>query len=152
MSLPVSLNEIVDEMEIAHEGYRAFLNRQTGEVFGTPDSILNDVEQEPEALPEWEQELVTKAREIVDSDQWIKIPSREGWEDYRLMERYGLECCEGRLQEELLVAIQGRGAFGRFKDVLHRRGLLEEWYRFRREQLTADAKEWLAAEGIPYRS
>jgi hypothetical protein len=56
------------------------------------------------------------------------------------------------LQEELLAAIQGRGAFGRFKDVLHRRGLLEEWYRYRREQLTAAAKKWLEAEGIPYQS
>jgi hypothetical protein len=151
MPLPVSLEEVVGEMEMAHQGYRAFLNRQTGEVYGTTDTILDDVDQEVEALPDWEQEMVAKVREILDSEEWIEIPNRESHEDYRLMERYCRDCSEGRLQEELLVALQGRGAFGRFKDVLHRRGLLEGWYRYRREELTAEVMAWLEAEGIPYR-
>jgi hypothetical protein len=145
------LDEVVGEMEIAQEGYRAFLNRQTGEVYGTTDTLLDDVDQEVEALPDWEQEMVAKVREILDSQEWIEIPTRHSHEDYRLMERYCLDCVGSRSQEELRVALQGRGAFGRFKDVLHRRGLLDEWYRYRREELTAEAMAWLEAEGIPYR-
>jgi hypothetical protein len=50
-----------------------------------------------------------------------------------------------------MAAIRGRGAFRRFKDALDRHGLLEAWYRYRREDLAQEAAAWLEANGIAYR-
>jgi hypothetical protein len=49
----------------------------------------------------------------------------------------------------LWEAIRGRGAFGRFKDVLsthpHER---ESWFRFKDEQMRRRVLDWLQEEGI----
>jgi Uncharacterised protein family (UPF0158) len=53
-----------------------------------------------------------------------------------------------RLRELLTVAIQGRGAFRRFTDVLARRlGEQQRWFDFQAARLAARAVEWLAEEG-----
>jgi hypothetical protein len=84
------------------------------------------------------------------SPDWLELPRRDAREDYRLMERFCLERNEGPLQEELLAAIAGRGAFGRFKGVLHRRGIQDGWYAFRRERVAAEEQEWLERHGIAF--
>lgn len=50
--------------------------------------------------------------------------------------------------DRLAIAIQGRGAFRRFKDVLSRwPELLEDWYAFNDESYRGRARAWLADEG-----
>jgi Uncharacterised protein family (UPF0158) len=52
------------------------------------------------------------------------------------------------LQELLNVAIEGRGALRRFKDVLARHpGEQQRWFDFQAGRLVARAREWLAEEG-----
>jgi hypothetical protein len=67
-----------------------------------------------------------------------------------MRERFCIERCEGRLQEESLSAITGRGAFWRFKDVIHQHSIAEAWYVFRRELLVEEAKAWLEGQAIPF--
>jgi hypothetical protein len=152
MAAIVSLRAVADEMEMRMEGMHAYLNRRTGELYGGSDEQLAKAEEgeDDTELLGWEVEIVHKLREILESSDWIELPRRDTREEYRLMERFCLECCEGRLQDELLSAISGRGAFGRFKDAIHRRGVQEDWYEFRREALATEAAGWLEAEGIAY--
>jgi hypothetical protein len=50
--------------------------------------------------------------------------------------------------DRLSIAIQGRGAFRRFKDVLGRwPDELERWYEFSSERKRGRARAWLAAIG-----
>ncbi len=52
------------------------------------------------------------------------------------------------LAERLAIAISGRGAFRRFKDVLGRHpGELEAWYAFSDDRQSGRARAWLAAAG-----
>jgi hypothetical protein len=56
---------------------------------------------------------------------------------------------DARLRALLDVALGGRGAFRRFKDVLARHPAeRERWFRFRDERLRAAVREWLAEHGI----
>lgn len=53
------------------------------------------------------------------------------------------------LQQLLEVAIQGRGAFRRFKDVLARVPAEQQrWYAFQMERLNTRVRAWLADEGV----
>ena len=55
---------------------------------------------------------------------------------------------QGLEAARLGVAIEGRGAFRRFKDVLSRwPELLDRWYAFSEDRQRGRARAWLAAEG-----
>jgi hypothetical protein len=54
-----------------------------------------------------------------------------------------------RLREMLDLALDGRGAFRRFKAVLSDHPVeRERWFAFRQEHLDQDMKEWLAENDI----
>jgi hypothetical protein len=55
------------------------------------------------------------------------------------------------LREDLLDALRGRGAFGRFQDLARRRGLLDDWHAFRDRRLAEFVAGWLRSQGIAYR-
>src|SRR5262245_36167935 len=116
MPAVISLDALVGELELLGEEMHGFLNRRTGELYGGTSELLRKAEEsDDEELLDWEVEMVAKLREILESEDWLDLPTRNTHEDYRIMERFCLECCEGRVQEDLLSAISGRGAFGRFK-------------------------------------
>ncbi|GHU68045.1 hypothetical protein FACS1894184_09110 [Clostridia bacterium] len=50
----------------------------------------------------------------------------------------------------LAVAIQGKGAFRRFKDTMRYVGLEDEWYRFKDAAYKLKAIEWCDENEIPY--
>jgi hypothetical protein len=153
MAIPVSLDAVVEEMEmLSEEGMHAYLNRQTGELYGgTTGQLAMAEESDDEDLLDWEVGIIQRLREILDSSDWLELPKRDAHADYRIMERFCIERCEGRLQEKLLSAITGRGAFRRFKEVVRQAGIDETWYAFRREVLAEEAKGWLEANDIKYK-
>jgi len=46
--------------------------------------------------------------------------------------------------------IKGSGAFRRFKNAIHEKGIEKAWYEFRSEALEKIAIEWLEENGISY--
>lgn len=71
--------------------------------------------------------------------------SRDG---YRDMERFIQTVSDPDRADRLDIAITGRGAFRRFKDVLARwPGELERWYSFSAERQCGRARAWLADAG-----
>ncbi len=148
----VSLNEVAGELDMISPEHQAFLNRQTGELRGAPTELLSSIlEGDDEELFDWEVDVGKELREVLESPDWLKLPDRHSSESYRIMEQFCLEKCESPLQEKLLSAIQGRGAFRRFKDAVHWEGIQEAWYAFRDECLREEARDWLEAQGIAYR-
>lgn len=155
MTLPVSLCTVVDEMEMlgGEAGMHAFLNRHTGEFYGGTAEQLAKAEddEEDQYVPDWEVEIIQRLREVLASPDWLELPRRDSHEDFRMMERFCSERCEGQLQEDLLSVITGRRAFSRFKDTIHRHGVQQAWYTFRQEQLEEEAKAWLEAHKIAFK-
>jgi hypothetical protein len=71
--------------------------------------------------------------------------SRDGYRDMELF--IGTVSDPGRA-DRLEIAISGRGAFRRFKDVLGRwPGELDRWYAFSAERQRGRARAWLADAG-----
>ncbi|HEY4157160.1 MAG TPA: UPF0158 family protein, partial [Polyangiaceae bacterium] len=70
-------------------------------------------------------------------------------EQYRWMERFIPMVDEGELRDQLTAAIDGKGAFRRFKDVLMTYGTeRERWFAFRSERLRVFMEAWLSAHGL----
>jgi Uncharacterised protein family (UPF0158) len=69
--------------------------------------------------------------------------------EYGWMADFTATVDDARLRDRLEVALDGRGAFRRFKNVLlDVPADRERWFAFREERLHAAAREWLAKEGV----
>ena len=76
-------------------------------------------------------------------------PGFSSREQYRWMERFIATVEEVELRRRLNIAIDGKGAFRRFKDALMSHPVdRERWFAFRSERLRSCMESWLTAHGI----
>jgi hypothetical protein len=153
MAAIVSLRDVIEEISIQPEGATAHLNPDTGEIVTVSDEELRLVEDEEAAAeaPEWQQENLRKAREVLESDHFLQLPTSIDIHAWAIMERFSQERSNPEERDELVRAVHGSGAFRRFKEAIRRLDIEEEWYRFQDTAIEAIAKEWLEAHGIAYR-
>jgi hypothetical protein len=84
---------------------------------------------------------------VDDAARWLVVQGEGSREAYRDMELF-IASVEPDRAERLAAAVQGRGAFRRFKDELARRpGELERWYALSEERRLGRARSWLTAAG-----
>ncbi len=79
------------------------------------------------------------------------LPSKFDIHEWSIMEQFARSVADGDVSDELEAALHGRGAFGRFKDALHRRGIADQWYRYRDAALEEIAVEFLETHRIEFR-
>jgi hypothetical protein len=150
---PVSLKSVVREMEILSDEMTAYINKKTGELFTVSEEEENIIEAGNEAdefIPDWQRETLPKIREVLESDDFVALPNQFEIHEYSIMERFCLSLSDEGLQDELLHAIRGSGAFRRFKDAIHRKEIQDDWYRFRDESMKDIAIDFLESEGIAF--
>ncbi|HEY6541372.1 MAG TPA: UPF0158 family protein [Ktedonobacteraceae bacterium] len=115
---------------------RYFLNLVTGEVvFFSNDFGLSD---EDERLEE----------EIDGSDDYVaieRIPSHEAYQWMVDFVEEKVAPADEQAAEKLSIALNGKGAFRRFKDTLYLVDdqWLQAWYQWKDERLKAAIEEWL---------
>ena len=83
-----------------------------------------------------------------DEGRWLYVDHQGSHDGYRDMERFIATVTNPEIADRLQIAITGKGAFRRFKDVLSR--WPEEFGRYvmlRDERQRGRARAWLAAEG-----
>lgn len=84
------------------------------------------------------------------SDDFLALPDKFEIHEYSIMERFCLSISDEGLQDELLHAIRGRGAFHHFKNAVHRNEIHDDWYRFRDETIKMIAIDFLESEAIAW--
>jgi hypothetical protein len=86
---------------------------------------------------------------IASDGNYLRIDPVSSREQYRWMERFIPLAEDTTLREKLTQAIDGKGAFRRFKDVLMSFGdEREKWFTFRSERLRTFMEAWLGAHAI----
>ncbi len=148
----VHLRDVVNEMQVFDDESHAFMNRVTGELFTVTSNELRAVEEEHdlEEYPEWQRNSIRKADEILDSDDWLQLPSKYEIHEWEIMRDFCYSLADERLRSELLDAIHGSGAFRHFGNTVHYPGIQQDWYRFRQQALEQIARDWLEENEIPY--
>ena len=131
----VDLNKAAEAFEMIDAETHLFYNTETGEFdwyndfFGSPDD--NDTEK-------------------FEDDEWVMAPTQWDIEEYEMMVDFAGAVDDPRKCELLCVALEGRGAFRRFKDTLYRVDMTEEWYKFKHEKYIEVAREWCEQNGLEY--
>jgi hypothetical protein len=153
MAVIVSLGDVIEQMELTTDEATAYINRKTGELVTLTHEEVT-LTEDPEAAadaPQWQKDLLPKAREVLASEDFIPLPSKFEIHEWSIMERFAQSLTDDAVSDELDAALHGRGAFRRFKDAVHRLGIIDEWYRFREAALEEIAIEFLEEHGIAYR-
>ena len=91
----------------------------------------------------------TKLRKMENDPNFLYIEPISSREQYRWMEEFIEITQEPSLKDKLNIAIDGKGAFRRFKDVLvGYPGERERWFAKRSVRLRAHMTEWLSSKGV----
>lgn len=135
-TLPVDLEMLCDVMEGDETGASGgYLDLHTGEVC---DDVLTDEAMVGDSAIDVDE----------DPDRWLWVEctgSREGWDD---MAAFAARQRDPQLRERLEQAIEGRGAFRRFRDLVHREDVSAQWRVFSDDRRLGRARGLLAREGI----
>ena len=117
--MPVSFNDILEAFEFVSAGgmgeHQAFLCRQSGKVYWHSE-LCEDLEELPD--------------DIDDSEKYVPIPDKR---ELDLGKPLVLDFARQFLSDdfdEVRQIFNKRGAYARFKDLLDRRGALDQWYDF----------------------
>ena len=154
--LKVDINELAFTMEISDEFDNAiFFDTETGEVVSIPNELMSAVESDDDEalqdLPDWEKDLIEIAENIVrdESGRYVDIPRKPSSEAYDLMVEFARSVTNSNLKEKLEIALDGKGAFRRFKNVISDYPDEEmRWFAFKDKRMHEEVIEWLNDLGI----
>lgn len=153
---PVSLNDIVQEMQVICDTMTVYYQRSTGKFFMATDEHIYLAESEApiDDCPEWEQEIIRETAEFLareDDGDHVPLPTRYDIHQYAIMERFCSTVENRKIANDLFRSIAGKGAFRRFKDALHRHGIEKSWYAYKDEAYKETARDWCEDHGIGWR-
>ncbi|OBS53417.1 hypothetical protein A8B73_06395 [Methylosinus sp. 3S-1] len=134
---------IVDwnELTLAHEfvstngggDAEAFLRRESGMIYWRSIDI-EDFEELPDDLDDEEKYLAIPGKRQLDLGKQLVLDfARERLPD---------------LYDDIRDIFRRKGAYGRFKGLLERRGALEDWHAFEAKAQEQALKEWCEENGI----
>jgi hypothetical protein len=153
-TLAVDIEELACLMENVERLDAYYLDTQTGETIILPEGDAWDFDPDSEDdepdVADWEKDLVPIVSEIRSgSERYQPIPAYTSSEGYRLMERFAATVTDPGLKDRLAIALNGRGAFRRFKDVLYGYAKEQErWFAYHREAMAKEVRAWLEGIGI----
>jgi len=131
-ALKIDLDELCSAMADSSYEDEYYLDLETGEILFISDYM--DDEETGKLKDQVEEE----------SDRYERIPEAESHEGYEDMVEFIATVKDEHLAELLEVAINGKGAFRRFKDVLlNYPEERESWFQFKDDRMEEKALEWL---------
>lgn len=170
--LAVNFAEIQKAMEdVIRDSFDYFIDTVTGEVITFSEEILTEVksklyngdneeigddieyiefDKEPD-LPDWMLDEIDLALEILfdEEGKFTRIPERNTHAAYKTMNEFIETVKDSELKEKLVNALNGKGAFRKFKDALidfpkERK----RWHGYNAKAMKGEIAEWLKTIGI----
>lgn len=133
IEVPVAWEALEDAFENNAPEVHSYLHFDTGEVIRIVDGVADPA-------------MHTR---ILSDSRYLRIDPVSSREQYRWMERFIATVEDEELRRRLNIAIDGKGAFRRFKDALMSHPVdRERWFAFRSERLRSCMESWLTAHGI----
>ena len=129
--MKVKLNDVLDGLEMVNQDRNFYYNPETEEIFFT--NIWN--------FDEDDEELLEKS---------IMLPTQYHIDEYSIMEEFIETVKDIRLQNQLYISINGKGAFRRFKDTCINFDIIDDWYKFRNKKYKEIAIRWCMKNNIEF--
>lgn len=170
--IKVHFNEIQQAMEdIARDTFDYYFDKETGEVIPFSYELLAEMkarlyddgceelnedleyiefDEEPD-LPDWMMDEVDLALEILldAGGRYVRIPERDSASAFNSMRAFTETVEIPELKQKLTGALEGKGTFRRFKDILrdHQKER-KRWHGFDAREMKKAIRGWLRSLGI----
>jgi len=162
----VKLIDIAEALDTDLEESGFYLDVVKAEIILIEDRVVEFIEEHLELLADQNSSDATirgfMKNETIDRDideirtlasiydSLLYIEPFDSHEQYELMEEFIDSEEDEKVRSLLRVAIEGRGAFRRFKDSLSSIGQLQEWYDYHENAINHKAIEWCEDRNIPF--
>ncbi|PIE19929.1 MAG: hypothetical protein CSA65_00340 [Proteobacteria bacterium] len=135
VNLKVNWPDVETAFERNSPGLQSYIERSTGEVLVLIEGAPEDADK--------------SAKIKADPEAYVHIEPASSREQYRWMERFVASVQDKDLADRLLIAIDGKGAFRRFKDVLLSfPAERERWFNYRADLLHHHINRWFEAKQL----
>ena len=110
-----------------------YLNKKTGEIVEIQREYLSIAEESEDdddlgEYQDWEQDAIWEAVAVLENwGDYVELPDKEEVNDYRIMENFCYSQEDNKLRNKLCYAIDGKGAFRRFRDAINYHGIENDW-------------------------
>ncbi len=133
--IPINWTDLETAFERNSPDTESFLDTRTGEVVTVTEGAIDYTEQ--------------RAKVQSGGEAFVRIEPAASREQYKWMERFVASVTDEPLRERLVIAIDGKGAFRRFKDVLlNYPAERERWFTYRGDLLHWQIQQWMEREQI----
>lgn len=152
--MKAKLRDLIDGLDLQDIESTSYLNIRTGQVvtLSEEDKRYADDDYPLDDMPEWMQDTASLVKDVLESGNYLELPSQWDIDEYRIMVDFCRTQTSGDTQSKLLRAIEGKGAFRRFKDRAFDFGVIDHWYEYKTKRLGEVAIEWCEAHNIEYDS
>jgi len=134
----VHLREVLDALDATNDStVFVFSKRRNQVLLFFEGSLADDIEDN-----------ITLEDALNDPDSYIPLPTEYEIHEYQIMENFVNSLEDKDAACELLHAMQGKGAFRRFKEKVSLLSLEDRWYNHREEAYEKIAVEWCVKNGI----
>jgi len=123
----VKLEAVLEALELSDEDGKYYYNKITSEVIYIGE----------------EEARIADSTDIEENwDNYISLPSQFDINEYDIMVEFCYSLENDRISNELLSALNGKGAFRKFKDTAESLNIEEKWYKYKDEALIKIASDW----------
>lgn len=134
----IKLSDLMESLEFPSQEGRIYYDRQGGRTVRIDRSLLSDMEHGNEEglkdVPDWQKPEIEIARAVLNDHSGRFIGSLP----------------DNSAASKLLHAIQGQGAFRRFKDTLYQLGIVKQWFEYREKAIKAFVIDWSEYNGVEF--
>ena len=130
MFLPVKLDRLIQDIEIEPKDHSFFLNKNTGEVLivGMEEMAAAEEKLPLEDFPSWQQEIIQKAKEILSTEDYFRLPSKFDINEREIIDKFCWSLDEPTLDSELV----------------------NHWNKFREAAVREILIDWCENQGVDY--
>ncbi len=152
MKAKVNLEDVLEAIEIRTRESNYFYNKNSEEIHYITDDELREAEDDVDIseYPDWQQDSIKTAIDILSTNDYIKLPDDNEIDDYEIMEDFCYSIEDKELRNKMISAINGKGAFRRFKDKIYEYDLTDDWYDYQDKKFKEIAIEWCEMHNIEY--
>ena len=133
------LSLMIEGMDRANGNETYYLNENNGRVWVSTDMGNFYIDNNEELSDEY-----------LYNDSSISLPGQYEINEYKIIKDFIETIKDNQMKNQLLIVIQGTGAFRRFKDSCINYGIINDWYKFKNNAYYELAKEWCLWNNIDY--
>jgi Uncharacterised protein family (UPF0158). len=152
MSHPLTLRELIDELECQFDAYTLYFSKKVGRIFPVwHEEYSVPGESDCVRLLEVNEIQTGIAADVLENEtDYIKLPSKSDIDEDNIMEKFCMSRKNSTHRDLLLKAIKSHHEYRRFKDTLNKLKIVDDWYLFRDEAYKQIAIDWCNQNRIDF--